>query len=133
MELSPLTAISPADGRYGSRTAALRSIASEFGLVRYRVAVEVAWLKALAAHPDFDALAPLDRAAEDALDEMANGFSLDDARRVKAIERETNHDVKAVEYFIRERIADTSRAGRARAGSSTSRARRRTSTTLRTR
>ena len=114
MELSPLTAISPADGRYGSRTAALRSIASEFGLVRYRVAVEVAWLKALAAHPGFDSLAPLDRAAEDALDEMANGFSLDDARRVKAIERETNHDVKAVEYFVRERMADSSRLAGAR-------------------
>ena len=106
MELSPLAAISPVDGRYGSRTAALRPIASEFGLVRYRVAVEVAWLKALAAHPGFDALAPLDRAAQTALDDIANGFSLDDARRVKAIERETNHDVKAVEYFLRERIAD---------------------------
>ena len=106
MELSPLTALSPVDGRYGSRTAALRSIASEFGLVRYRVAVEVAWLKALAARADFDALAPFDPAAEAALDGIAHGFSIDDARRVKGIERETNHDVKAVEYFIRERIAD---------------------------
>ena len=107
MELCPLTAISPVDGRYGSRTAALRPIASELGLVRYRVAVEVAWLKALAAHPGFDALAPLDRAAEEALDGIASGFSLDDARRVKAIERETNHDVKAVEYFVHERMADS--------------------------
>ena len=107
MELSPLTAVSPVDGRYGSRTAALRSIASEFGLVRYRVAVEVAWLKALAARADFDALAPFAPAAEAALDDIAGGFSLDDARRVKAIERETNHDVKAVEYYIRERIADS--------------------------
>ena len=107
MELSPLTAISPVDGRYGSRTAELRSIASEFGLVRYRVAVEAAWLKALAAHPGFDALASLDHAAEEALDKIASGFSLDDARRVKAIERETNHDVKAVEYFMRERMADS--------------------------
>ena len=106
MALTALTAISPADGRYGSRTAALRPIASEFGLVRYRVAVEVAWLKALAARAEFDALAPFDPAAEAALDDIASGFSLDDARRVKAIERETNHDVKAVEYFIRERIAD---------------------------
>ena len=107
MELSALTAVSPVDGRYGSRTAALRPIASEFGLVRYRVAVEVAWLKALAALPEFDALAPFDPAAQAVLDDIASGFSLDDARRVKAIERETNHDVKAVEYFIRERLADS--------------------------
>ena len=106
MELSPLTALSPVDGRYGSRTATLREIASEYGLVRYRVAVEVRWLQALAAHPKFDALGALSEAAEDILDGIAHGFSLDDARRVKAIERETNHDVKAVEYFIRERIAD---------------------------
>ena len=107
-ELSALTAISPVDGRYGARTAALRPIASEFGLVRYRVAVEVAWLKALATQEGFDALAPFGSAAQAALDEIAGSFSLDDARRVKAIERETNHDVKAVEYFIRERMADSS-------------------------
>ena len=106
MELSALTAISPVDGRYGSRTAALRTIASEYGLVRYRVAVEVRWLLALAAHPGFDALAPFHRETADFLEGIANGFSLDDARRVKAIERRTNHDVKAVEYFLRERIAD---------------------------
>ena len=105
MDLSALTAISPADGRYGSGTSALRPIASEFGLIRYRVAVEVRWLKALAAQAEFDALAPFDPGAEKRLDGIANDFSLDDARRVKAIERETNHDVKAVEYFIRERIA----------------------------
>ena len=105
MELSSLTAISPVDGRYGSRTATLRGIASEYGLVRYRVAVEVRWLQALAAHPEVESLPPLSEAAGDVLDGLVHGFSLDDARRVKAIERETNHDVKAVEYFIRERIA----------------------------
>jgi adenylosuccinate lyase len=105
MELSSLTAISPVDGRYGSRTATLRGIASEYGLVRYRVAVEVRWLQALAAHPEVESLPPLSEAAGDILDGIVHGFSLDDARRVKAIERETNHDVKAVEYFIRERIA----------------------------
>ena len=105
MELSSLTAISPVDGRYGSRTATLRGIASEYGLVRYRVAVEVRWLQALAAHPEVESLPPLSEAAGDVLDGIVHGFSLDDARRVKAIERETNHDVKAVEYFIRERIA----------------------------
>ncbi len=105
MELSSLTAISPVDGRYGSRTATLRGIASEYGLVRYRVAVEVRWLQTLAAHPEVESLPPLSEAAGDVLDGIVHGFSLDDARRVKAIERETNHDVKAVEYFIRERIA----------------------------
>ena len=106
MELSPLTAISPVDGRYGSRTVALRRIASEYGLVRYRVAVEVRWLLALAAHPEFDALAPFSERTEAFLHDIASDFSLEDAHRVKAIERETNHDVKAVEYFIRERMAD---------------------------
>ena len=106
LELSALTAISPADGRYASGTAALRPIASEYGLVRYRVAVEVRWLKTLAEESAFDALAPFDSATRAFLDDIVNGFSLDDARRVKTIERETNHDVKAVEYFMRERIAD---------------------------
>ena len=105
MDLSPLTAISPIDGRYGPKTVPLREIASEYGLVRYRVAVEVRWLLALAACPEFDALGPLSEEAEGFLANLVSGFSLDDARRVKAIERETNHDVKAVEYFIRERIA----------------------------
>ena len=107
MDLTALTAISPVDGRYGSRTAALRAIASEYGLVRYRVAVEVRWLLALATHREFDALASFGRETKDFLEGIASGFSLDDARRVKAIERRTNHDVKAVEYFIRERIADS--------------------------
>ena len=107
LALSALTAISPVDGRYGARTAALRPIASEYGLVRYRVAVEVRWLKTLAEEAEFDALAPFDSATQDFLDGVASGFSLDDARRVKVIEGETNHDVKAVEYFVRERIADS--------------------------
>ena len=102
---SPLTAISPVDGRYGSKTAPLREIASEYGLIRYRVAVEVRWLRALAACPEFDALAPLSEEAEGFLDGVVDGFSLPDAERIKAIERGTNHDVKAVEYFVRERIA----------------------------
>ena len=105
VELSPLTAVSPVDGRYASRTAALRTMTSEYGLIRYRVAVEVRWLETLAALPELDALAPFGPVAQRRLDDLASGFSLDDARRVKAIERETNHDVKAVEYFIRERIA----------------------------
>ena len=104
-ERSPLAAISPVDGRYGSKTAPLREIASEYGLIRYRVVVEVRWLQALADHAQFDALAPLGEEAKDFLDGLVDGFSLPDAERVKAIERKTNHDVKAVEYFVRERIA----------------------------
>ncbi len=114
MDLSPLTAISPIDGRYGPKTVPLREIASEYGLVRYRVAVEVRWLLALAACPEFDALGPLSEEAEGFLANLVSGFSLDDARRVKAIERETNHDVKAVEYFIRERITASEALRRAR-------------------
>ena len=104
-ERSPLAAISPVDGRYGSKTAPLREIASEYGLIRYRVVVEVRWLQALADHAQFDALAPLGEEAKHFLDGLVDGFSLPDAERVKAIERKTNHDVKAVEYFVRERIA----------------------------
>ena len=104
-ERSPLVAISPVDGRYGSKTAPLREIASEYGLIRYRVVVEVRWLQALADHAEFDALAPLGEEAKNFLDGLVDGFSLPDAERVKAIERKTNHDVKAVEYFVRERIA----------------------------
>ena len=107
MELTALTAISPVDGRYGSRTAALRPIASEFGLVRNRVAVEVHWLRTLAALAEFDALAPFAPAAERFLDGIVRNFSPENAGRVKDIERETNHDVKAVEYFVRERMAES--------------------------
>ena len=114
MELSPLTAISPVDGRYNSRTTPLRQIASEYGLIRYRVTVEVRWLQALAAHAEIDALAPLGEEAGNMLDDIAGGFSLADAERVKAIERETNHDVKAVEYFIQERIAASAELAHAR-------------------
>ena len=114
MELSPLTAISPVDGRYGSRTAPLRRIASEYALIRYRVAVEVRWLRALAERADINFLAPLSEEAAEFLDDIASDFSPDDARRVKAIERETNHDVKAVEYFIRERIETSAELSAAR-------------------
>ena len=105
MKLSPLTAISPVDGRYGSKTAPLREIASEYGLIRYRVAVEARWLETLANHAEIDAVAPLSEEAKGFLDGIVDGFSLPDAERVKVIERETNHDVKAVEYFVREQIA----------------------------
>ena len=105
MELSSLTAISPVDGRYGSKTEALRPIFSEYGLIRHRVLVEVRWLQALAACPDIVEVAPLSEHANNILDDIATKFSEEDARRVKNIERTTNHDVKAVEYFLKEKIA----------------------------
>ncbi|MCG5500497.1 adenylosuccinate lyase [Ectothiorhodospira lacustris] len=104
MEPSSLTAISPVDGRYGSKTEMLRPIFSEFGLIRHRVQVEVEWLKALAAHPGIPEVPPLGEHARHILDGIVENFSEEDARRVKNIERTTNHDVKAVEYFLKEKV-----------------------------
>jgi len=106
MQLSSLTAVSPIDGRYGSKTSALRSICSEYGLIRHRVLVEVHWLQALAAQSDIAEVASLSAEANAALDAIVDQFSEEDAQRVKDIERTTNHDVKAVEYFLKEKIAD---------------------------
>jgi len=105
MELTTLTAISPIDGRYGDKTADLRPIFSEYGLIRHRVLVEVRWLQALARHPGIPEVPPLSTHAEHVLDGIVAQFSLEDAQRVKNIERTTNHDVKAVEYFLKEKIA----------------------------
>jgi adenylosuccinate lyase len=102
---SPLTALSPLDGRYAAKTRPLQEHFSEFALMRERVAVEVAWLLALADEPSFEALAPFSAAAREELQRAASGFSLADAERIKAIEATTNHDVKAVEYWLRERFA----------------------------
>jgi len=104
MELSQLTAISPVDGRYGSRTETLRPIFSEYGLIRHRVVVEVRWLQALARHADIREVPLLSVHAERVLNEIVDRFSEQDAQRVKNIERTTNHDVKAVEYFLKEKI-----------------------------
>jgi adenylosuccinate lyase len=104
-DLSPLTAVSPLDGRYAEKTAALRPIASEWALIRYRLRVETAWLRALAAEPGVAELPAFSAAAEAALERIGDEFGEADARRVKEIERTTNHDVKAVEYFLRERLA----------------------------
>jgi adenylosuccinate lyase len=105
MELSQLTAISPVDGRYGSKTETLRPIFSEYGLIRHRVVVEVRWLQALARHADIREVPLLSMHAERVLNEIVDKFSEQDAQRVKNIERTTNHDVKAVEYFLKEKIA----------------------------
>ena len=105
MQLSPLTAISPIDGRYASKTEDLRPIFSEYGLIRHRVTVEVRWLQTLAAHPEIHEVPPLGEHADNILNEIIDGFSEADAQRVKNIEQTTNHDVKAVEYFLKEKIA----------------------------
>lgn len=107
MELSSLTAISPVDGRYGSKVTVFRGIFSEFGLIRNRVTVEVRWLQKLAAHPAIPEVPALSAGANALLDQLVANFSVADAEQIKSIERTTNHDVKAVEYFIKDRIADT--------------------------
>jgi len=106
MELSALTAISPVDGRYGSKTSDLRPIFSEFGLTKYRVTVEVRWLQKLSTTEQIEEVPAFSDAANQALDNIVNDFSEQDALRIKAIEATTNHDVKAVEYFLKEKIAD---------------------------
>ncbi len=105
MDLTELTAISPVDGRYGSKTAELRPIFSEYGLIRHRVLVEVRWLQKLAAHPAIAEVPALSEHADNLLNGIVDNFSVEDAQRVKNIERTTNHDVKAVEYFLKEKIA----------------------------
>ncbi|WP_410015730.1 adenylosuccinate lyase [Sodalis sp. C49] len=105
MELSSLTAVSPVDGRYGDKVDALRAIFSEYGLLKFRVQVEVRWLQKLAACADISEVPAFDDHAIAYLDDLAANFSEQDAARIKTIERTTNHDVKAVEYFLKERVA----------------------------
>jgi len=100
-----LTALSPLDGRYASKVAALREHFSEFGLIRARVRIEIAWLIALSEEPKIAEVAPFSAAARAALDAAAQSFAPADGERVKAIERTTNHDVKAIEYWLKERFA----------------------------
>ncbi|MFO7704963.1 MAG: adenylosuccinate lyase [Halopseudomonas sp.] len=105
MQLSSLTAVSPVDGRYGSKTASLRSIFSEYGLIRFRVQVEVRWLQCLAAHPQIPEIGPFSDQANALLNQLVDDFQLEHAERIKEIERTTNHDVKAVEYLLKEQVA----------------------------
>jgi len=105
MEFTPLTAVSSVDGRYAAKTEELRPICSELGLIRYRTIIEIRWFQALSAAPEFDPLAPLSASDNGFLDELAEYFGEAEAQRVKEIEAVTNHDVKAVEYFLRERFA----------------------------
>jgi adenylosuccinate lyase len=105
MELSALTAISPVDGRYGSKASELREFFSEYGLIKFRVTVEVRWLQKLAATAAITEVPALSDSANALLNSIVDNFSLADAQRVKDIERTTNHDVKAVEYLLKEKVA----------------------------
>ncbi len=104
--MNALTALSPLDGRYASKCDALRPFLSEFGLIHARVTVEVRWLQALANRAEIIEVAPFSNETNAALDAIVTNFSEEDANRIKEIERTTNHDVKAVEYFLKEKIAN---------------------------
>ena len=104
MELSALTALSPIDGRYGDKTTELRTIFSEYGLLKYRVQVEVRWLQKLASEADIVEVPALSELAINHLNQIVESFSEQDALRIKTIEKITNHDVKAVEYFLKEKV-----------------------------
>ena len=108
MQLSSLTAISPIDGRYGNKTAELQPIFSEYGLIYHRVIVEIRWLQALAGHPAITEVPAFSDASDAQLEQIIDEFSEADAQRVKEIERTTNHDVKAVEYLLKEKFAGNS-------------------------
>ncbi|NQW94662.1 MAG: adenylosuccinate lyase, partial [Polaromonas sp.] len=105
MPLSPLSALSPLDGRYAAKTDALRPLLSETGFMHHRVKVEISWLQAL-AQAGFSEIKPFSSAASALLDKLASDFSETDAARIKAIEAVTNHDVKAVEYWLKEQVKD---------------------------
>ena len=105
MKLTSLSALSPIDGRYADKTWDLREIFSEYGLMHYRLRVEISWLRALAAQPDIPEVPAFSADAETLLDDIDQSFDLTAAQRVKTIEDTTNHDVKAVEYFLKERFA----------------------------
>jgi len=107
MNLTSLTALSPIDGRYAEKTYGLRAIFSEYGLIRYRVQVEARWLEALAAHPGIPEVPALSAEAVQRLKVIADQIDVQDAQRVKVIEATTNHDVKAVEYYLKEKIANS--------------------------
>ncbi|MFC1560798.1 adenylosuccinate lyase, partial [Pseudomonadota bacterium] len=106
MQLEPLTAISPIDGRYAAKTDPLRAVFSEFGLIHQRVTVEVRWLQALSRIPEIAEIPVFSADANVVLDGLVANFDTVQAHRIKEIERTTNHDVKAVEYFLKEQVAD---------------------------
>ena len=113
MTLSALTALSPLDGRYHGKVDALRGYFSEYGLIRYRVLIEIEWLKALSAESGIGELPPFSAATLTQLDQLATQFSEADAVQIKAIERRTNHDVKAIEYWLREKLSENAETAKA--------------------
>jgi len=114
MTHSTLTALSPLDGRYAAKVEALRPIFSEYGLMQRRVLVEVRWLEALADAEAIVEVAPFSAAARAKLRAIADAFATIDGDKVKEIERTTNHDVKAIEYFIKQRIGDDAELAKAK-------------------
>ena len=105
MKLSSLTALSPIDGRYSEKVAKLRPIFSEYGLNYYRSFIEVRWLEHLSSQSTISEVTTLSAAAEQALNNLITNYNEIDAERIKQLESQTNHDVKAVEYFIKEKLA----------------------------
>ena len=108
MELNELSAISPIDGRYRSKTSQLDTIFSEFGLIKYRTIIEVEWLKAMSQNSDIIEVPKFSESAVSHLNDLIKDFSVENAQRVKEIENTTNHDVKAVEYFLKEAVGSNS-------------------------
>jgi adenylosuccinate lyase len=105
MTFNNLTSISPIDGRYSDKTSSLKAIFSEFGLIKYRLLVEVRWLEAMSNNPHISEVPKFSPQSNAALLAIADNFSLEDAKSIKEIERTTNHDVKAVEYFLKEKVS----------------------------
>jgi adenylosuccinate lyase len=111
LDPTTLTALSPLDGRYARKAAPLRPYLSEYALIRYRVLIEVRWLQHLADEPSIGDLPPLASPVKDVLNQIVDNFTLDDAKQVKYFEATTNHDVKAVEYYLRDKLEGVSGAG----------------------
>ena len=105
MTFDNLTSISPIDGRYSDKTSPLKAIFSEFGLIKYRLLVEVRWLEAMSNNPHISEVPKFSPQSNAALLAIADNFTLEDAKSIKEIERTTNHDVKAVEYFLKEKVS----------------------------
>lgn len=113
MQLSSLTAVSPIDGRYGDNTAELRSIFSEFALIRYRLTVEIRWLQTLANTDSITEITAFGRESTNVLDAIINEFSEEDAQKIKILEKEINHDVKAIEYYLQDKLNNHSELSKA--------------------
>ena len=121
MSTADLMAISPLDGRYADKVSDLRPIFSEYGLMKCRVQVEIRWLQMLAAHAKLPELPPFSHHAQELLNGIIDNFSEQDAARIKHIESGINHDVKAVEYFIKEKLENNARYTQSSIGSAKNR------------